>query len=180
MPIEAARISALEVEASVSTINPELPASPRLLRAQIHTSLIHASDEGLLRSAPHEVFQLLNVSTTPDRMFASLTCGESFDKGQEDGNFLYRADGARLSFSMTVRFPDGDFPQLDAYRFHVRFPADSVPQFIRIDLNRPGLTVDPILEPRSHVHPGTDALRLPAPIMSPLQLVHAFLYDLSL
>ncbi len=102
LPIEAARISAREVEASVSTINPELPASPRLLRAQIHTSLINASDEGLLLSAPHEVFRLLNISTTPDHIFATLSCGESFDKGQEGGRFLYRADGARLSFSITV------------------------------------------------------------------------------
>lgn len=181
MSIEAARTSAREVEGAVCAITPSLPRSPKKLRSEIHASLIRASDEGLLRSAPHDVFKLLNltVEPMPQGEVAALICGEHFDDGQEEGAFLYRADGARLSFSITVHFPNTQAPVLFAYRFHVRFPAHSVPQFVRIDLNRPGGAIDPLAEPRSHLHPGSDDLRLPAPIMSPQQLVHTFLYDLT-
>lgn len=134
--------------------------------------LLNASDNRHLRSAPHEILKILKLESRGNE--AVIVCGETFDKGQ-DGSFLYRRDGSRISFGVTLR--KASPLELVAYRFHIRFPDGRIPPFLRFDLNSAD-SGDPLSEPRCHVHPGTDELRLPSPVMAPLEILAKIVYNL--
>jgi hypothetical protein len=161
-----------------------IPAPPRTkndLRANIRALLIGASDEGALSSRLHEILSLLNysVETNQTRTYVSLSCGESMDKGQAGGSFLLKPDGSRLSFALTVVF-DGHGPgALVAYRFHLQFPDGSVPPFLRFDLNHEPAAHEPLHEPRYHIHPGSNEIRVQIPPMTPAQVLHKLIYGVT-
>ena len=137
-----------------------------------------AADEGVLRTPPETIFRLLkSEERNPDRatVVVALLGGTTFDKGQRDDEFFIRSDGARLSFGVTVAYPRGAEPELLTYRFHLRFPRNSSPAFIRFDLNDE--SNEPLIEPRSHLHPGSDDLRLPVPVMTPVEILERLLYS---
>jgi hypothetical protein len=148
---------------------------------QIRKCLITASDEGMLRTPVHSILSLLNVEMRrgPGRDgVATLSGGAALDKEQEGEEFFYRDDDARIRFAITVRF-DGASQELSSYRFHLQFPAETVPAYTRFDLN-PGPSDDPLLEPRCHVHIGAEDLRVPAPVMSPIEILNKLLYGMPL
>lgn len=125
MGIDATRMAAARVEARALAQPPELPSTFRELRSQILKCLVSASDAEVLRTAQHELMQLLKMHQEyrPDSAtVATLLGGSTFDKGQEGNEFFYRRDGARISFCVTVIFRNGVCTLL-AYRFHLQFPA---------------------------------------------------------
>ena len=103
-------------------------------------------------------------------------CGENFDDGQA-GEFLRLSDGSRLSFSFTAEYA-GQARGLTSYRFHLRRPAGSHPAFLRFDLNSERAAHEPLEEPRCHIHPGNDDIRIQCPILSPAEILHKLLYGL--
>ena len=106
--------------------------------------------------------------------------GQPADKGQQSDEFFYRYDGARISFAITVRSV-GPILELVSYRFHLQFPAGRAPTHVRFDLNpEGGASDDPLREPRSHVHVGAEDLRVPAPLMGPVEILEKLLYGMSL
>jgi hypothetical protein len=97
-----------------------------------------------------------------------ITLGPLFDKGPTDSHFFLKST-SRLSFGITLREANGRC-SLIAYRFHLHLPEGSAPSFYRFELNRrPHDT--PLFEPRFHLHPGSDDVRLPCPPLSPLDVL---------
>lgn len=90
-----------------------------------------------------------------------------------------RPDGAAFDFSITVRQEQGAI-ELLAYDFEIRLPKGLGPPFLRFDLNLPQHANENI-GLRSHVHPGVDEdqLMLPAPVMSPIELLALFVEHLE-
>jgi hypothetical protein len=86
-----------------------------------------------------------------------------------------RDDGAWFDFSITVREAGGTV-ELLAYDFEIRLPPGMGASFLRFDLNLPGHPN----ELRCHLHPGSDELLLPAPLMSPSELCAFFVYGARL
>ncbi len=81
----------------------------------------------------------------------------------------YLESGSRLSFGITLRERNRRCA-LVAYRFQLSLPGEQFPAFFRFDLNdKPHDT--PLFEPRCHVHPGIDDVRLPCPPLAPLEVL---------
>jgi len=154
-----------------------LPASAKTLASDVRRCLLVAADEGVLRTPPESIFRLLKTEErTAERgtIVVAMLGGATFDKGQSEDAFFIRSDGARLSFGVAVAYQRGAEPELLTYRFHLRFARNGSPAFIRLDLNDESR--DPLMEPRSHLHPGSDGLRLPVPVMTPLEILERLLY----
>jgi hypothetical protein len=59
---------------------------------------------------------------------------------------------------------------LAAYRFQLNLPDGNSPSFYRFDLN-PEAHETPLFEPRCHLHPGLEEVRLPCPVLTPLEVL---------
>jgi len=154
-----------------------LPVTFRMLASNVRTCLTAAADEGVLRTPPEDIFRLLKTqerAPEPGTTVLAVFGGATFDKGQSDDAFFIRSDGSRLSFAVSVAYQRASEPVIVAYRFHLRFPSNSSPAFIRVDLNDESR--EPLMEPRSHLHPGSDRIRLPLPMMTPLEILERLLY----
>jgi hypothetical protein len=97
-----------------------------------------------------------------------ILLGPTIDKGLTAEHFIFDS-GSRLNFSIVVR-EEGKKSVLLAYSFHYHLPDASMPAFLRFDLiNR---THERCLhEPRSHLHPGSDDMRLPMPALAPIDVL---------
>jgi hypothetical protein len=65
--------------------------------------------------------------------------------------------------------------ELLAYDFEIRLAPGMGASFLRFDLNLPGHD-NAKRELRCHLHPGSDELLVPAPLMSPSELCKLFVY----
>lgn len=156
----------------------DLPEEPKRLLSEMREHLISASDEGLLETPAHDIFNLLKLSASPiDKRpeYRGIYGGEKDLKRTGARRHFRRRDGAWFFFTITVRSRRGQSLQLIAYDFELCFPptapgAERLPRFVRFDLNQPGHNNESI-GLRSHMHPGHDDLSAPAPLMSPLELL---------
>ncbi len=171
---DEARALATELEARTLSVPPPIPIQPGNLFVSIRTALVAASDEGILRTGPGDIYKWLRKDGGDGEVLL-VNGGEGFDKGQPAGEFFLFKDGARLSFSLAVDYRTRP-PRLMSYRFFLRLPSGGQPAFVRLDLN-PGLKESALVEPRSHIHPGHDDVRLPAPVMSPLEILGTLLFS---
>jgi hypothetical protein len=88
--------------------------------------------------------------------------------------YLKRNDGAWIHFKITVIWDGDSKVDLDSYDFEIVFPPGHQPPWCRIDLNPPGH--DNEAEGlRSHLHPGNDDLIMPAPVMTPEEILKLFI-----
>ena len=88
---------------------------------------------------------------------------------------LKRDDDAWLHFTLTLKCDKkGRVVEMPAYDFELVFPDDHQPRFVRYDLNEEGHENDRRWV-RCHLHPGNDDLMLPAPVMSPEELLDVLL-----
>ena len=101
------------------------------------------------------------------------------DKGQAAGSFLHKPDGSRLSFGVQAVFDERKPGALVSFRFHLQLPIGSVPLFLRFDLNPETAAHEPLLEPRYHVHPGSNEIRVQIPPMTPAQVLHKLIYGVT-
>ena len=144
-----------------------LPSFREVL-AGIRTYLLKRNlDNGNLNN----VYQLLRERTSPDAGFISL--GPEFDKGPTESHYKLSSK-TRLSFGITLREANGRC-KLISYRFHLHLGTARGPSFFRFDLNTRAHP-NPLIEPRSHVHPGRDDIRLPFPVLTPLELLDRIFY----
>ncbi len=104
---------------------------------------------------------------------ALISFGPEFDKGPTESHYKLSSK-IRLSFGITLREVNGGC-KLISYRFHLHLGAARGPSFLRFDLNK-GAHPNPLAEPRSHVHPGRDDIRLPFPVLRPLELLDRIFY----
>jgi hypothetical protein len=87
-----------------------------------------------------------------------------------------RDDDAWFDFTITVR-KRGQELELLAYDFEIRFPPGRGAPFLRFDLNLPGHR-NADRELRMHMHPGSDDILVPAPLMSPKEVLAIFIDEL--
>ena len=103
-----------------------------------------------------------------DQHTAVITVGPSIDKGPTDSHF-YLESGSRLSFTIVLREGNGRC-SLVLYRFQLNLPEDQSPSFYRFDL-RGEAHETPLTEPRCHYHLGAKDVRLPCPVLTPLEVL---------
>ena len=159
-----------------------LPPTREEFLTRIRNCLLDAVDSGVLASSPSDIFRLLKHEFQEEgdgTRIVTVFGGASLDKGQATDEFFVKADGTRISFGITALYPRAVPPTLRAYRFHLRYADGSNPRYVRIDLNR-GSGGDALVEPRSHVHIGAERLRVPVPIMTPVEILEKYLYGLPL
>ena len=95
--------------------------------------------------------------------------------GERSGPSYRRKDGLACNFVVVVREQENGLEVL-SYAMHLAAPDGAQPGFLRWEYERERKDgVDAIREPLAHLHPGHDQVRLPAPILSPRELVAAFL-----
>lgn len=97
------------------------------------------------------------------------SCGEKNQDREHAVAHLKRRDGAWFDFTITVRQHPREL-ELLAYNFEIRFPSAMGTPFLRFDYNLPGHEN----ELRSHLHAGSDDVYMPAPKMSPAELITLF------
>jgi hypothetical protein len=163
--IEAAKNRAKRRDDSLGTRIAEYRLSPawKLLN-EIRAYLIRRSEEIQVQNVPEKLLKYYDDK----KGSASISMGPSFDKGNDEGQFVFDS-GARLSFGLTVAF-DNQHSRLHSFRFHYRAgDALGVP-FIRFEL-RGGAHDNPLFEPRCHVHPGLEQVRIPIDIHDPIDIL---------
>jgi hypothetical protein len=140
---------------------------------RIRSYLIDASDNRRIRNSINDIYKLLRMDGRADG-YGLIACG-GIDFHRDGGvPHLTRDDGARLTFSLTLVEAEG-VAALVAYRVELAGIPSGAPPFLRFDFDSPGKPHE-ANGLRSHLHPGSDLVRVPAPVMTPLEILDLLLY----
>ena len=143
----------------------------KLLLVALRKQLFKAHEDGLLQTPPDQIYKF--VRSNPPANDEIL--GGIKDFRRDPGSAcLVRDDGAWIHFTILVHQEDKTTLQLVAYDFEIVFPPSHTPPWVRLDLNPPSHPN----ELRSHLHPGNDELLLPAPVMTPQEILDHFVREL--
>lgn len=115
-------------------------------------------------------------STENNDLFA-IELGPQIDKVATDKHYRFDS-GARLSFGITLRKTSRKKTSLLTYRFHYVFKDGHSPSFIRFDLNSDSKD-STLEEARCHIHPGLKDTRLPARVLSPIEVLDRIFFVLD-
>jgi hypothetical protein len=96
-----------------------------------------------------------------------IALGPQTDKGDSLTHFHFDS-GSRLSFGIILA-ESVECLKLITYRFHFHLPEGAPIAYLRFDLN--DAHSDALSEPRCHVHPGLDSVRLPMSPLTPLEIL---------
>ena len=141
-----------------------LPEEPNRVFRRLRGCL---QEQAQLSRVLNDVYRIIKIADGRGAL-ASICLGPTFDKGPTSEHFHFDS-GARLSFALTLR-EGGSSSSLVAYRFYYHLPAGRSPEFLRFELT-PEPHVDPLAEPRCHLHPGLDKVRLPLPVLDPFEIL---------
>lgn len=144
---------------------------PHEVFTEIRAYLWRRSEEMDTRNNP---YQLLKLRETNSVAFIAL--GPPMDKGATAEHFHFDS-GARLSFGLTLREVNRG-SQLVSFRYHYQLPAASSPEYLRFELNEAS-HADPLVEPRCHLHPGLEDVRIPFPLHHPLEILDRVFFGLE-
>jgi hypothetical protein len=144
---------------------------PRVFR-EIRAYLIRRSAEMRM---PNNPIQLVKLRQDQHGM-ALIVLGPTLDKGSTPDHFHFDS-GARLSFGLTLREHDNG-SLLISYRFHYHLPERRSPAFFRFDLNDT-LHEDSLAEPRCHLHPGLEDVRIPLYLYDPISILDQIFFVLE-
>jgi len=144
---------------------------PRRVLSQIRAYLLRRSEEMKTKNNPS---QLLRFHAADD--FAQIDLGPSIDKGSTPQHFHFDS-GARLSFGLTLREVERG-SQVVSYRYQFVFPDGQSPQYLRFDLSDAPHD-DPLAEPRCHLHPGIDDVRIPFSVHNPIEILDRIFFVLE-
>lgn len=144
---------------------------PRKVLSDIRAYLLRRSEDMNTRNNP---IQLLKFSKSNE--VASIALGPEIDKGPTPEHFHFDS-GARLSFGLTLRERDRG-AQLVSFRYHYQLPPAQSPEYIRFDLNEAQHS-DPLSEPRCHLHPGLEDLRVPMSLHDPFEILDRIFFVLE-
>ncbi|MBD2131714.1 hypothetical protein H6F47_04410 [Sphaerospermopsis sp. FACHB-1094] len=167
-----------DVQARLLKITPLTVKSAKVLRSEILKSLIAARDDKFLKTESHQIHNLLKKTPSKDKGIIEITGGKrNFDRIREIPHFE-RCDGCWFDFAILV--DENIKPaEIIAFDFEIRFLENNPTKFLRFDLNLPEHNNDDKGK-RFHIHPGNDDLMIHASPMSPLEILHLFLYDLKI
>jgi hypothetical protein len=107
---------------------------------------------------------------------AFITQGPAFDKGPDPEHFYFDS-GARLSFGLTLREREGG-TEVISFRFHYVCPEPNSPEYFRFDLNA-APHENPLVEPRCHLHPGLDDVRIPLSLYDPIEIFDRIFFGID-
>jgi hypothetical protein len=168
-----------------------LPACAVELWRKLRAALIQASNARKLATSPKVIEERVKLLTElPAQVRDSLRerdlhknafciVGGVKNQGRDDSlPHFERCDVAWFDFSITGRERKGSLDLL-AYAFEIRLLKGMGSPFLRFDLNLPDLRTE-AGELRCHLHPGNDDLRVPAPLMSPGEMLALFLNGVRL
>ena len=153
------------------------------LRTQIFKTLNQAHNEGFLATKLSEIHKLLKISPTEDRQQVVILGGlenggpKNFKRSKDIPHFS-RSDGCWFDFAIIIdQAPKS--AEIIGFDFEIRFPEAVPIQFVRFDLNLPGHDnqSDGL---RFHLHPSCDDFMIHSPPMSPLEILHLFLYGFEI
>jgi hypothetical protein len=150
------------------------------LRAEILKCLIQAFNDKALKTKTHEIRSLLKLEKSRkdgEDTWEILGGQRNFKRLREIPHFE-RADGCWFDFAILIDQKPKP-AEILGFNFEIRFPADLPVQFLRFDLNLPGHNNED-RGMRFHLHPGSDDLMVHSPPMSPLEILHLFLYGLPI
>jgi hypothetical protein len=147
--------------------------SAKALRTEIFKALNQAHNLGYLATRLHEINQLLKITNQAQQQIEITGGQKNFGRSRDIAHFS-RADGCWFDFAITVSEARKS-AEVIGFDFEMRFPEIMPVQFVRFDLNLPGHDnqTDGL---RFHLHPGSDDLMIHSPPMSPLEILHLFLY----
>ncbi|CAD5936228.1 hypothetical protein L2E69_01065 [Planktothrix agardhii 1806] len=163
--------------------------SAKHLRGEILKCLIQAHDhkEKILLTKPDEIRKLLKLvksqETGQNKIFEIIGGGS---KGGEK-NFKRRKEIPHFErfdqcwFDFFILIDENPKPaEVIGFNFEIRFPENYDPaKFLRFDLNSPNHNNEE-RGMRFHVHPSSDDFMIHSPPMTPLEILHLFLYGLPI
>jgi hypothetical protein len=154
-----------------------------VLQKQILKLLTQAHDEEKLKTKLHRIHELLKLehSTHHGADVSEILGGQRNFKRLLDIPHFERADGCWFDFAILIDQKPKP-AEILGFNFEIRFPGfpKELPvQFLRFDLNLPGHD-NQDRGMRFHLHPGSDDLMVHSPPMSPLEILHLFLYGLPI
>jgi len=164
----------------------ELPHRAKDLFRTLRAELIEASNAKIIQESPQDIFKRLQLlAEPPAQLLDSLRAqdlhehafcilgGEKNQARDHAAHHFQRSDDAWFDFSIVVR-ERSEHLDLLAYDFELRFPPGLGVPFLRFDLNLPHHANEE-RDIRCHLHPGSDDILVPAPLMTPSELLTLFL-----
>lgn len=160
--------------------------SAKALMQRLRKQLLEASDRKRLSTPPQDVHRLVELlpdfpaplrkalqSAHVDHGAFVLTGGDRNRGRLRDLRHFRRADGAWFDFSIVGRMHCGALEILSC-AYEIRLPVGHGAPFVRFDLNLPDYA-NQERELRCHVHVGSDDVRIPAPMMTPREMLALFI-----
>jgi hypothetical protein len=111
----------------------------------------------------------LRISPSKAPGVSIINYGPTIDKGATEEHFQFDS-GARLCFGLAFRERSSNDCEIVSYRFHYHLANGNAIEFLRFDLN-PDAHQEPLLEPRCHLHPGLEHVRLPIVALTPWEVL---------
>lgn len=156
----------------------------KILRAEILKYLTLASDERILLNRLDEINKLLKLrpsSVIPKKGYSEIMGGDKNQKREFHVPHFKLNNGCWFDFAITID-ETGKSAQIIGFDFEIRFPQkerETQVSFLRIDLNLPDHNNDE-RNIRFHLHPSNDDIMIHSPPMSPLEILHMFLYGINI
>ncbi len=156
----------------------------KILRAEILKCLTLASDERILLNRLDEINKLLKLrpsSVIPKKGYSEIMGGDKNQKREFHVPHFKLNNGCWFDFAITID-ETGKTAQIIGFDFEIRFPqkeGETKVPFLRIDLNLPEHNNDE-RNIRFHLHPSNDDIMIHSPPMSPLEILHMFLYGINI
>ena len=154
------------------------------LWAAILKCLTTASDEKILKAKQDEIRKLLKKGASSQinkKGYAEIMGGgKNFNRIQDIPHFKLH-NGCWFDFAITIDETISP-AQIIGFDFEIRFPqreGEIAVPFLRIDLNLPDHNNDE-RNIRFHLHPSNDDIMIHSPPMSPLEILHMFLYGMNI
>jgi len=170
--VERARKLAVTLDSKTDRELRELSLDPpHKVLSQIRAYLLRRSEEMQTRNNP---IQLLRFYSEND--CAQIDLGPTVDKGPTPEHFHFDS-GARLSFGLSLREVGGRSLVM-SFRYHYVLPDGQSPGYLRFDLNV-APPPDPLAEPRCHLHPGIDDVRIPFSVHNPIEILDRIFFVLE-
>lgn len=169
-----------KVQHRLAEATPVTVKGAKALWAEILKCLTNAHNEGVLSTKLHEIRKLLKLEKSAQHgkgVFEILGGQRNFKRSRDVPHFE-RFDKCWFDFAILV--DETTKPaEIIGFNFEIRFPDESPVRFVRFDLNLPGHDNEE-RSIRFHMHPGSDDFMIHSPPMSPLEILHLFLYGLPI
>lgn len=165
----------------------ELPTRADRLAAELRGVLVRASNERklstppkqatdyvkLMKELPSDIEQDLREKNLPHKDAFCIVGGKK-NQGRDPAlPHFKRNDGAWFDFSIVGR-KLGEGIELLAYNFEIRCAPRMGAPFLRFDLNPPDHRNE-ARALRCHLHPGSDDILIPAPLLTPAEMLTLFI-----